>query len=121
MRTLTQYEVESVSGGMSWGDIWGAVKHWLDGLFGQNGKDATGALNNAVNGCTSHGGTANYTVNGSSYSVGTDAGGSTAGDDGVLGIHLNAGVDTSGATWHLDCSGATGGGNGRDRGINPDL
>ncbi len=109
MRTLTQYEVESVSGGISWGDIWGAIKTWLNGVFAQNGQNANGALNNVVNGCTSSGGTANYTVNGGSYTVNTSAGGTTAGDDGLLGIQLHSSTGQTVTTWQLDCSHANGG------------
>lgn len=115
MRILTQCEVESVSGGMSWSDIWNAAKKWLNGLFGNSGQDADGALNNAVNGCTSNGGTANYTVNGGSYTVNTGAGGTTAGDDGLLSLQLHDSSGNSVTTWSLDCSNAHSGGNGQSR------
>lgn len=105
MKVLTQYEVECVNGG-SWDSFWQAVGKFLGSLFGSNGLDA------AVTTCTTNGGTANFTVNGGSYTVTTGAGVAVPVEGEVIPIQLQASGSQVAQSYSVTCTGAGGGNHG---------
>ena len=104
MHVLSEIEVNEVGGAGGWSDFWNDVTNWLKKHFGGSTSSASGTIATSVKLCNSLGGTASYTIDGTSYTASAYIGGAGPVDGQSVGVNLNDGTGTTTQSFHVICT-----------------